>query len=84
MFSNQYNCLKKSEGISMSNFVAIVCIKFPQGNQFCLFDVRVDSHFGQQGPEVIGIDLVWHDQQSWQQEVSLLCCSSPSTFSELL
>ena len=70
--------------ISMSNSIAIVCIKFSQGHQFCLFDVLVDSHFGQQGPAVICIDLVWHDQKSWQQEVSLLFCSSPSTFSELL
>ena len=70
--------------ISMSNSIAIVCIKFSQGHQFCLFDVRVDSHFVQQGPGVICINLVWRDQKSWQQEVSLLCCSSPSTFSELL
>ena len=68
----------------MSNFVEIICIKFPQRHQFCLFDVRVDSHFVQQGAGVIYIDLVWHDQQSWQQEVFLLFCSSPSTFSELL
>ena len=65
--------------ISMGNSIAIVCIKFSQGHQFCLFDALVDSHFVQQGPGVICIDLVWHDQQSWQLEVSLLFCISPST-----